>query len=76
MSLNLFALVFGVDDPFEPEDLVRLREEVQEESDDNTMIVIDPALADRHGIDLDPSGMPSASSLEAWHRKNNPHLFE
>jgi len=76
MSLNLFALVFGSDDPFQPDDLVRLRQEIQDDgSDDQTTVIIDPALADRHGIQLDARGFPKADSLEAWHRKHNPHLF-
>lgn len=75
MSFNLFALVFGSQDPFQEDDLVRLREEVQT-GEDHTVIGIDLHLAARHGIEIDPNGMPSASSLEAWHRKNNPHLFE
>lgn len=35
----------------------------------------DPKIAKRHGIDLDSKGAPTRSSLEEWHRKNNPHLF-
>lgn len=76
MSLNLFALVFGFDDPFAPDDLVRLRQELRDDaSDDQVTVSIDPVLADRHGIDLDANGFPKADSLEAWHRKHNPHLF-
>jgi hypothetical protein len=30
----------------------------------------------KHGIETDKHGFPSESSLQAWHRKNNPHLFE
>jgi len=77
MSLNLFALVFGSKDPFQPDDLVRLRQELRgDASDDQVTVSIDSVLADRHGIDLDVNGFPEAESLEAWHRKHNPHLFE
>lgn len=43
---------------------------------DNTSIVIDPALAAVQGIELDHNGFPAIASLDAWHRKNNPHLFQ
>lgn len=75
MSLNLFALVFGSTD-YQADDLVRLREEVQEGSEDRTVIGIDLNLAAHHGIEINSSGMPDVSSLEAWHRIHNPHLFE
>lgn len=40
------------------------------------VVQIDPELAKAEGIELDQHGFPTLSSLEAWHRKNNPHLFE
>ena len=29
----------------------------------------------KHGIKLDPFGIPTVESLSDWHRKNNPQLF-
>lgn len=43
--------------------------------EDSTIAVIDPTLAEQNEIALDNHGFPTSESLEAWHRKNNPHLF-
>ncbi len=42
---------------------------------DPVRVVVDPALAGDHGIELDAQGFPVLDSLDAWHRENNPHLF-
>ncbi len=53
-----------------------IRPEVSEDAaQDHTVVLIDPMIAERHGIDLDSQGFPTSESLEAWHRENNPHLF-
>ncbi len=58
------------------EDLVRIRPNLPLDAiEDPTLALIDPVQAALHGIDLDDQGFPTLSSLEAWHRKNNPHLF-
>jgi hypothetical protein len=44
-------------------------------AEERVNVKIDPALADYHGIAVDAQGFPTPASLEAWHRKNNPHLF-
>jgi hypothetical protein len=43
---------------------------------DEAVIKLDPTAAAYHGIELDDKGFPVKSSLEAWHRKHNPQLFE
>ncbi len=54
----------------------RIRPQVGSEAvEDHTTVKIDTGLADHHGVTLDPDGFPTSGSLEAWHRKNNPHLF-
>lgn len=54
----------------------RIRPQVNSEAEeDHTALKIDTGLADHHGVTLDPDGFPTSGSLEAWHRKNNPHLF-
>lgn len=53
-----------------------IRPEVNRDApEDFTVAVIDPMIAERNGIALDNQGFPTSESLEAWHRKNNPHLF-
>lgn len=50
--------------------------EVSENSpQDNTVVLIDPTLAEKQGITTDSHGFPKPESLEAWHRKHNPQLF-
>ena len=46
-----------------------------EAAEDKTTLKINPVLADHHGLTVDAQGFPTTDSLEAWHRKNNPHLF-
>jgi hypothetical protein len=38
--------------------------------------LIDPVVAAKHGIALDEMNFPTPDSLRAWHKINNPHLFE
>jgi len=53
-----------------------IRPEVGEDTlEDSTVVVINPVLAEQNGIALDNHGFPTSEYLEAWHRKNNPHLF-
>lgn len=53
-----------------------IRPEASEDApQDKTIVLIDPALAERQGIALDSHGFPTSASLEAWHRKHNPQLF-
>jgi|GEM_PF-2465626 len=53
-----------------------IRPKVNEDApEDHTIVLIDPALAEHKGISLDSHGLPTSESLEAWHRKHNPHLF-
>ena len=42
---------------------------------DHTVALIDPALAEQKGIEVDSRGFPTSESLAAWHRKHNPQLF-
>jgi hypothetical protein len=37
--------------------------------------LVDPKAAEAHGIQLDERGWPMTSSLQEWHKKNNPHFF-
>ena len=54
----------------------RIRPEVSGDApEDNNVALIDPTLAERHGIALDGHGFPTSESLEAWHKEHNPHLF-
>jgi hypothetical protein len=43
--------------------------------EDNVLILIDPALVRKHGLELDAVGFPTPQSLHEWHKKNNPQLF-
>lgn len=57
--------------------LFRIRPKVAENApEDKVVVVMNKVQADKHGIELDELGIPTLSSLEAWHKKNNPHLFE
>lgn len=70
---NKVVLIFDEDDN---NPRFSIRPKVSENMpEDNTLVLIDPALAERQGIALDSHGFPTSESLEAWHRKNNPHLF-
>lgn len=73
MSKNLQVLVFVEDE----EVRFRIRPQVDPAApEDKTVVLIDSSVAAAQGVELDQHGFPTASSLEAWHRKNNPHLFE
>lgn len=55
----------------------RIRPHVADEAaEEYNAVKIDPALADHHGLKVDAQGFPTRDSLEAWHRKHNPHLFK
>lgn len=70
---NKVVLIFDEDDN---NPRFSIRPKVSENMpEDNTLVLIDPTLAERQGIALDSHGFPTSESLEAWHRKNNPHLF-
>lgn len=54
----------------------RIRAKTSEEAvEDNTTAKIVPALAEKKKIILDKHGFPTSETLEAWHKKHNPHLF-
>lgn len=56
--------------------LFRIRPHVAEDApEDKTVMQVVAHQAEAHGIELDKHGFPLLSSLEAWHRKNNPQLF-
>lgn len=62
-------------DDFDPR--YRIRPQVASDAaEDTTRVKVDPVLADHHGLVVDAQGFPTLESLEAWHRKNNPHLFK
>jgi hypothetical protein len=72
--MNIFKLVFHMDDE-EDEPRYSVRRPVPQHGrvDLDNVIRVD----DRHDdIALDETGFPKQSALEAWHRKNNPHLFK
>lgn len=70
-----YQVVFNFDDD-DNDPRYSIRPKISEDGpQDNTVVLIDPTLADQHGIALDSHGFPTPESLEAWHRKNNPHLF-
>jgi hypothetical protein len=53
-----------------------IRPEVSEDAPkDNTVVLINPAIAEEQGMPLDNQGFPTLQFLEAWHRKHNPHLI-
>ena len=43
--------------------------------EDKTTVQINRQQAAYDEILLDEQGFPTLTGLEAWHRKNNPHLF-
>lgn len=68
-------LVFDFDDD-ENDPRYNIRPKVGEDApEDHTTLLIDPMFAEHKGISLDSYGLPTTDSLEAWHRKHNPHLF-
>lgn len=70
-----YQIVFELNED-ENDPCYRIRPEVRGDAhEDSTVAVIDPALAEQNGIALDNHGFPTSESLEAWHKKNNPHLF-
>ena len=57
--------------------LFRVRPVVLEDaSEDKTLVLLDKDMAQKMGIELDEVGFPTPAGLEAWHKLNNPHLFE
>jgi len=71
---SLFAFILGFEEDDE-DPRYSIPEVVSGDVAEDLVVKIDPAAAHRHGIDLDADGFPISGSLEAWHRKNNPHLF-
>ena len=70
-----YQLIFTFDDD-DNDPRYSIRPQTSEDApQDNTVVLIDPAFANQHGIALDSHGFATSESLEAWHRKNNPHLF-
>ena len=70
-----YQVIFDFDDD-DSDPRYSIRSQVSEDSPkDNTAVLIDPALAERHGTALDNRGLPTSASIEAWHRKHNPQLF-
>ncbi len=68
-------LVFDFDDD-DNDPRYSIRPQVGEDApEDPTIVLIDPTFAERKGIALDSKGLPTPESLEAWHRKHNPHLY-
>lgn len=56
--------------------LYRLRPVVPPDApEDNVVVVMSQQQVKKHGIKLDPFGIPTVESLSDWHRKNNPQLF-
>lgn len=69
-------LVFDFEDD-DNDPRYRVRPQVSSDAlEDHTVILIDPTLAERAGVDLDDCGFPTCESLEAWHKKHNPQLFK
>jgi hypothetical protein len=71
---SLFAFILGFEEDDE-DPRYSIPQAVSGDAVEDLVVKIDPVAADRHGIDLDGDGFPISESLEAWHRKNNPHLF-
>ncbi len=70
-----YQVIFDFDDG-DSDPHYSIRPKVSEDvSQDNTVVLIDPVLAERHGTALDNRGFPTSASLEAWHREHNPQLF-
>lgn len=54
----------------------RVRPQVADDAqEDNTTVRIAPSHVTNQQIELDEHCFPTRESLEAWHEKNNPHLF-
>jgi len=70
-----YQVIFDFDDDTS-DPRYTIRSQVSEDSpQDNTAVLIDPALVERHRTALDNRGFPTSDSLEAWHREHNPQLF-
>lgn len=70
-----YQIVFDFDeDDHNPHYSIRQRMN-ENALEDSTTAIIDPTLAEQHKIAIDCHGFPTSDSLEAWHRKYNPHLF-
>jgi len=70
-----YQVVFSFDDE-ENDPRFSIRPEVSDDApEDHTSALIDPELAEHEGIDLDRHGFPTSESLEEWHKKHNPQLF-
>ncbi|MBC7879583.1 MAG: hypothetical protein H7Y59_20635 [Anaerolineales bacterium] len=68
-------VVFDFDDD-EKDPRYSVRPEVSGDApEDNTIALIYPAIAEQQGIAIDCRGFPTLESMQAWHRKNNAHLF-
>ena len=52
--------------------LYRLRVKPQDDLSDGVIIHIE---TNKSGLSVDRHGFPTLASIEAWHEKNNPHLF-
>jgi hypothetical protein len=73
--MNIFEIVLGFDDSDDDPRYSIVPEVSGDAPEDHTTVMIDPTLADHHGITLDGQGFPTSEGLEAWHREHNPHLF-
>ena len=70
-----YQVVFDFDDD-DNNPRYSIRPKVDEDApQDGAVVLIDPELTDHHGIALDSHGFPTSQSLEAWHKKHYPHLF-
>jgi hypothetical protein len=70
-----YQVVLNLDDD-DNDPRYRIRSRVKKNAqEDKTTVLIDREKAKRDGVALDEHGFPTSASLEAWHRKNNPHLF-
>lgn len=70
-----YQIVLNFDDD-DNNPLFSIRSKVSESApEDNTQVLINPTLEEQSGITLDSHNFPTRESLEAWHRKHNPHLF-
>jgi hypothetical protein len=74
-AMNIFEMVLGFDDNDDDPRYGIVPEVSEDAPEDHTVILIDPALVERHGLALNTHGFPTSESLEAWHREHNPHLF-
>lgn len=76
MSVKIFGFVLGFEEGDQDPRFSSPRIVTASEFDlQEAQIKIDATAAAHHGIELDDQGFPLSESLEAWHRKHNPHLF-